>query len=49
MAWSRLTENDLRSSQGVLHKLVALVQERYAIDQEDALRRVNHFLDKQKS
>jgi hypothetical protein len=49
MAWSRLTENDLRSSQGLMHKLAALIQERYAVSQEDAIRRVKHFLDKQKS
>jgi uncharacterized protein YjbJ (UPF0337 family) len=49
MAWSRLTENDLRSSQGLMHKLAALIQERYAISQDDAIKRVKHFLDKQKS
>jgi precorrin-3B methylase len=49
MAWSRLTENDLRSSQGLMHKLAALIQERYAVSQEDAIRRVKHFLEKQRS
>lgn len=49
LAWGRLTETDLRSSGGQVHRLAALVQERYALSPEDALKRVLLFFEKQKS
>ncbi len=48
LAWGRLTETDLRSSEGRVQRLAALVQERYALNPEDALKRVLLFLEKQK-
>lgn len=49
LAWGRLTETDLRSSEGRVQRLAALVQERYALSPEDALKRVLLFFEKQKS
>lgn len=44
IAWGKLTEDELLESEGHLDKLVGLVQERYAITRNEAIRRVRNFM-----
>lgn len=45
-AWDRLTEAELLKSEGHEEKLAGLVQERYAITQEEAEKQAQRFLKK---
>ena len=48
IAWGELTEDELLNSKGHAEKLTGLVEERYAINREEAEKQVNSFLDKLK-
>jgi uncharacterized protein YjbJ (UPF0337 family) len=48
VAWGKLTEDELRQSEGHAEKLAGLVQERYAVTREEADKQVKSFLDKTK-
>ncbi len=45
VAWGELTEDELLKSEGHAQKLTGLVEERYAINREEAEKQVNKFLD----
>ncbi|AVY95252.1 MULTISPECIES: CsbD family protein [Microvirgula] len=47
--WDKLTEDELRKSDGHEQKLVGLVQERYAISRDEADKQVKGFLEKCKA
>ncbi|MFC5715097.1 CsbD family protein [Pseudomonas sp. GCM10022188] len=46
IAWGKLTDDELLETEGHADKLAGLVQERYAIEREEAERQVKEFLDK---
>lgn len=48
IAWGKLTEDELLQSEGQEQKLVGLVQERYAVTRDEALKQVKHFIDSSK-
>ena len=45
IAWGELTEDELLQTEGHVQKLTGLVQERYAISQEEADTQVKHFFN----
>jgi len=47
-AWGKLTEDEILKSDGERERLTGLVEERYAVDRDEAKRQVNDFLDKLK-
>lgn len=47
--WGKLTHDELLETEGRAEKLTSLVQERYAINQEEAKKQVKQFIDKCKS
>ncbi|MEN9985835.1 MAG: hypothetical protein RI925_1337 [Pseudomonadota bacterium] len=49
IAWGELTEDELLQTEGHVQKLTGLVQERYAISQEEADTQVKHFFNKHAS
>ncbi|MFT7131486.1 MAG: hypothetical protein ACI81O_000188 [Cyclobacteriaceae bacterium] len=48
IAWGKLTEDEILKSDGERERLTGLVEERYAVDRDEAKRQVNDFLDKLK-
>jgi len=48
IAWGKLTEDELLTSEGRQEKLAGLVQERYAITRDEADKQVKFFLEKHK-
>jgi uncharacterized protein YjbJ (UPF0337 family) len=48
VAWGKLTDDEILESEGHNQKLAGLVQERYAITREEAVKQVNSFLNKLK-
>jgi uncharacterized protein YjbJ (UPF0337 family) len=44
IAWGKLTRDELLQSEGHAHKLIDLIQERYAITHREADRQVNCFI-----
>jgi uncharacterized protein YjbJ (UPF0337 family) len=47
--WGKLTEDELLKLEGNEQKLAGLIQERYAITQEEAKKQVQDFFEKHKS
>jgi uncharacterized protein YjbJ (UPF0337 family) len=45
VAWAKLTEDELLKLDGREQKLVALIQERYALTRAEASRQARHFFD----
>lgn len=46
--WGKLSEEEILGSDGQLHKLAVLVQERYAITRYAAEKQVQNFIDRRK-
>ena len=46
IAWGKLTEDELLKAEGHSEKLAGLVQERYAVSKDEAVKQVKAFLDK---
>lgn len=43
--WSRLTDDDLKRADGRIEKVIGILQERYGMAREDALRQLETFAD----
>lgn len=48
IAWGKLTEDELLTSEGHEQKLIGLIQERYAITRDEADKQVKSFIEKNK-
>lgn len=46
IAWGKITEDELLKVEGHQQKLAGLIQERYAVTQEEATKQVSQFFDK---
>ena len=46
IAWGKLTDDEILESEGHLEKLAGLVQERYAVESDEASRQVQEFFAK---
>ena len=46
IAWGKLTDDEILESEGHLEKLAGLVQERYAVESDEASRQVKEFFAK---
>lgn len=46
--WGKLTDDELLQTEGHVHKLTGLVQQRYTITHESAAKQVHDFLNKHK-
>jgi uncharacterized protein YjbJ (UPF0337 family) len=46
ITWGKLTDNELKQTEGHFQKLSGLVQQRYGVAKEEAARQVNNFLEK---
>lgn len=44
--WGKITEDELLKVEGHQQKLAGLIQERYAVTQEEASKQVSQFFDK---
>ena len=49
IAWGKLTDDEILESEGHLEKLAGLVQERYAVESDEASRQVQEFFAKNNS
>jgi uncharacterized protein YjbJ (UPF0337 family) len=47
--WSKLSESELKNSEGQAAKLAELVQQRYSISRSDADKQVKNFMDNRQS
>lgn len=48
LTWDRLTEDELHKTEGHIERLVALVQQRYALAREEAEMQINRFFGTQR-
>ena len=46
IAWGKLTDDEILESEGHVEKLAGLVQERYAVESDEASRQVQEFFAK---
>ncbi len=44
VTWGKLTDDELLQSEGHAEKLSGLIEERYAVNRDEAKRQVEHFL-----
>jgi uncharacterized protein YjbJ (UPF0337 family) len=46
IAWGKLTEDELLKAEGRQDRLAGLVQERYAVSRDEAVKQVKSFFEK---
>lgn len=47
-AWGKLTDDDIAKTQGQVEKLVGVLQEKYGIQKEEAIKQIDEFSSKLK-